>query len=146
MAPSRCLLARRPSSVRLRLLAEDLIRKGIVRPAGVDGSVGAAHASSENHSSIDTAEATFGIISDVWMDRAVHEFKAQKSSESQSSSRTRGVMQVREKEQKVRNGGTSGTAVCYVPRNTRRTIMYGYLAHSKLRTPACAAHRPRLGI
>lgn len=60
MTASRWLLAMRPSSVRLRVLVGDLIRKGIVRPAGVSG-VGAPCTSSEDHSS-SAAETSCGII------------------------------------------------------------------------------------
>ena len=93
----------------LRPLVGDLTRKGIVRPAGVSESIGAAHASSENHNNrVDTAEKRFGIIPDEWMDRAILEFKAQarESGESYSPSRTTagwGVMQARE------GGQSSGT-------------------------------------
>lgn len=68
MTVSRWLWAKRPSSVRLRLLVVDRIRKGIVRPAGVDEVVGSPHASSENHSnSTEAAETKFGIIFDEWI-------------------------------------------------------------------------------
>ena len=105
-------MARRASSVRLRLLAGDLIRKGIVRP-GVGGSVGAAHASSGNHSSrIDTAEARFGIISNVWMDGVILEVKVKSRVRGTPRVRGRGSYASKRKRTKGRNGETRGTVVC----------------------------------